>query len=93
MAEIIVKYDDKVIERIVTEKVKAGMYSSASEVVRAALRLLVEQDQIRELRKEQLRLQIERGLADLDAGQSESLDDGLVSEIKRTGRKTRSGLR
>ena len=81
------------LARLVTEKVKDGMYSSASEVVRAALRLLVEQDQIRELRKEQLRKQIERGVADLDSGGAEAFDDELVAEIKRTGRATRGARR
>ncbi|MBD3560548.1 type II toxin-antitoxin system ParD family antitoxin, partial [Planktothrix sp. FACHB-1355] len=35
------------LEKFVQEKVKSGRYLSASEVVREALRLLQEQDQIR----------------------------------------------
>jgi antitoxin ParD1/3/4 len=81
------------LERLVAEKVQNGMYRSASEVVRAALRLLVEQDQIRQLRKEQLRIQIERGVADLDAGSAGVFDDAVVAENKRTGRSTRGGRR
>ena len=78
------------LERLVADKVKTGMYGSASEVVRAALRLLVEQDQLRRLRREKLKAQIERGVADLDSSGSTLLDDELVAEIKRTGRATRA---
>ena len=42
-------------EQLVQQKVKSGRYLSASEVVREALRLLHEQDQLRELRLERLR--------------------------------------
>jgi antitoxin ParD1/3/4 len=43
------------LEQLVHEKVQSGMYLSASEVVREALRLLKERDNLRELRTEGLR--------------------------------------
>jgi antitoxin ParD1/3/4 len=42
-------------ERFIKAKVEAGQYSSASEVVREALRLLEEQDALRQLRTERIR--------------------------------------
>ena len=46
------------LEQLVTEKVASGMYNSASEVVREALRLLKERDEIRQSRLEELRREI-----------------------------------
>ncbi len=50
------------LERLVTEKVASGRYQSASEVFREALRLLEEQDRLREMRLEEVRRQIAIGL-------------------------------
>ncbi|HAZ49667.1 MAG TPA: type II toxin-antitoxin system ParD family antitoxin [Cyanobacteria bacterium UBA11369] len=57
------------LEQYVQEKVKSGKYLSASEVVREALRLLQEQDQIRQLRLEKLRSEIALGIEQLDRGE------------------------
>ena len=43
------------LEELVRSKVASGLYTSASEVVREALRLLEEQDRTREAKLEQLR--------------------------------------
>ena len=40
------------LEKIVAEKVVSGHYASASEVVREALRLLYERDQLSQLRQD-----------------------------------------
>lgn len=40
------------LENLIHEKVRSGRYLSASEVVREALRLLEERDELRELRAE-----------------------------------------
>jgi antitoxin ParD1/3/4 len=50
------------LEDLVRSKVASGLYNSASEVVRDALRLMEEQDQMRALRLDQLRAEIQRGL-------------------------------
>ena len=53
------------LEDLVAEKVRSGRYNSASEVVREALRLLEEQDQLRAIRLEETRKKIADGLAAL----------------------------
>lgn len=49
------------LEKLVRDKVESGRYTSASEVVREALRLLEEQDRLRGLQVEALRQEIQRG--------------------------------
>ena len=74
------------LEELVRSKVASGLYTSASEVVREALRLLEEQDQLRNARLEQLRGDIRRGL---DSGQSASWDAEAVKRKARTRRVAR----
>jgi antitoxin ParD1/3/4 len=50
------------LEELVRQKVASGLYTSASEVVWEALRLMEEQDRIRALKLEQLRQDIREGL-------------------------------
>ena len=49
-------------EELVKSKVESGLYNSVSEVMREALRLLEERDQLRELRLEELRREIQKGI-------------------------------
>ncbi len=49
-------------EELVKAKVESGLYNSVSEVMREALRLLEERDQLRELRLEELRREIQIGI-------------------------------
>jgi len=57
------------LEALVRKKVTSGLYNSASEVVREALRLLEEQDRIREMRLQELRTEVQKGLDQLDRGE------------------------
>ena len=50
------------LEEFVRRKVASGLYTSASEVVREALRLLAEQDRMTQVREDELRRQIGEGL-------------------------------
>jgi len=50
------------LENLVRAKIDSGMYSSVSEVVREALRLLDEHDQLRNMRLEILRKDIDDGI-------------------------------
>lgn len=50
------------LESLVNKKVKTGLYNSAREVVREALRLLEEQDMIRDMRRKELRREIMKGV-------------------------------
>ncbi len=56
------------LEGIVEQKVKSGMYSSASEVVREGLRLLQKRDEAHESKLNALRAEIQKGIDDLEAG-------------------------
>ncbi len=69
------------LEELVKTKVASGLYGSASEVLREALRLLEERDRLHALRIDQLRAEIKKGL---NSGEPTSLD---VKVIKARGRK------
>jgi antitoxin ParD1/3/4 len=73
------------LEQLVAEKVESGRYTSASEVIREALRLLEEHDQLKQHRLAQVREKIDRGLQQLDAGQGVSLQE--ARERLRRGRR------
>jgi antitoxin ParD1/3/4 len=77
------------LEEMIRAKIASGSYNSASEVVREALRLLEEEDQLRSLKMQKLRKDIQDGL---DSGPSIVFDP---SKIKRTARekKSRNGKR
>ena len=62
------------LESLVQEKVKSGLYNSASEVIREALRLLQEQDQLRQIRMQNLRKEIQIGIDQLDRGEGVPYD-------------------
>lgn len=69
------------LEAMVRDKVAGGLYGSASEVVREALRLMQEQDQLRAIKLEQLRADIRAGI---ESGSAGELD---VPATKRRGRE------
>jgi antitoxin ParD1/3/4 len=67
------------LENRIREKVESGLYNNASEVVREALRLMHEHDEVRRLKLERLRDALAKGEADLAAGRTTTLsgDDEL----------------
>jgi antitoxin ParD1/3/4 len=67
------------LEELVRQKVSSGRYTSASEVVREALRLMDEHDRLRTMKLEQLRRDIREGV---ESGPATSWN---VEEIKRQG--------
>src|SRR3989442_16004788 len=71
------------LEHWVDEKVKSGRYASASEVIREGLRLLEEQEALKQQRLAEIRQKIDRALDQLDSG------GGLPPSQRppRTGRK------
>jgi antitoxin ParD1/3/4 len=75
------------LERLVEEKIKTGMYQTASEVVREGLRLLNERDH----RLATLRRDVRSGFEAIDRGEFEEYDarttKQLAQEIKQRGRQ------
>ena len=74
------------LERLVNEKVESGLYQTASEVVREALRLLKERDHARE----QLRADVQAGFDQLARGEGRACDKNsgrrLAEQVKSRGR-------
>lgn len=68
------------LEDMIRQKIASGSYSSASEVVREALRLMELEDQMRELKLARLRQDLQDGI---DSGFTEFDPE----KIKRLGRK------
>ena len=69
------------LEELVQKKVASGLYGSASEVMREALRLLDERDRVHALRLEELRAEIRQGI---ESGPATPLD---MRAIKARGRE------
>ncbi len=71
------------LEDLIQERVQSGRYTSASEVVREALRLLADRDELRQLRLEGVRAQVAAGLESLDRGEAlpgEAVFDDIPGE-------------
>ena len=80
-------------QQFVDEKVSSGDYSSASEVIRAGLRLLKERDEEHQARLEALRRDVAEGLAQLKRGESKSGSDvfaKLRSDAKPTSKSSKT---
>ena len=72
------------LEELIRQKVAPGLYTSASEVIQEALRLMEEQGRIRAAKLDRLRHDIQDGL---DSGPATAWDAG---KIKREGAKRRA---
>lgn len=79
------------LESLVHEKVQSGLYTSASEVVREALRLLNDRDTIQQPRMAELKREIAVGLDQLNRGEGIRYDEqsltAMFDGIKLEGRK------
>lgn len=74
------------LERAIAELVESGHYRSASEVVRAAVRLLLEREEEREVKLDALRKAVGDGLTELDRGEGvggEQVFDEILSALRR----------
>ncbi len=77
------------LEQFVQTKVKSGRYNSASEVVRDALRLLADRDELTELRKQELRKKIALGLDSLHRGEGVDGDEYFEQLEREEGARER----
>lgn len=75
------------LEEMVRQKVNSGLYTSASEVVREALRLMDEKDRLRAAKLAQLRQDIREGL---ESGPATAWD---AEQVKREGPAKRAAKR
>jgi antitoxin ParD1/3/4 len=75
------------LEELVNEKVKSGMYTSASEVIRQGLRLLAMFDEQQEVKLKALRAAIQEGF---DSGEATEWDFEDFKKKARTRLKTLS---
>jgi antitoxin ParD1/3/4 len=64
------------LAEFVEQNVASGLFQNASEVVRAALRLLARQQREDELKLEALRRAVATGLDDMEQGRFASVDPG-----------------
>ena len=82
------------LESLVDEKVQTGMYQTASEVVREALRLLKERD---ETKLRELRETIQAGIDQLERGEYTEYDPAnvkaLAAAVRDRGRRRLTRLR
>jgi antitoxin ParD1/3/4 len=80
-----------VLENFVERKVSEGSYQTASEVVREALRLLSERDEMRRAELERMRREVGRGLEQVAEGKLARLDMKRVRAKGKTLSATRKG--
>ena len=82
------------LEHFVQAKVESGRYNSASEVVREALRLMGDRDELREIQLQELRKRIDRGLSEAERGQGvdgEQFMQGLLVDLDKRETKRKAG--
>jgi len=76
------------LEKLINDRVSTGMYQTASEVVREALRLLKERDEVHKQRFQELQREIEVGLDQLRRGQRLP-GDQVFEDLRRRSRDRR----
>jgi antitoxin ParD1/3/4 len=72
------------LEARVRQRVESGMYGSASEVIREALRLFEAYEQVKTAKLDSLRQDIAKGLNDVRNGRAKKVD---FEDLKQQGRK------
>jgi len=72
------------LEARVRQRVESGMYGSASEVIREALRLFEAYEQVKTAKLDTLRQDIAKGLSDAKSGRAKEID---FASLKRQGRQ------
>jgi antitoxin ParD1/3/4 len=79
------------LEQIIRQKMASGLYASANDVIREALRLLEEQDGWLFLRLEELRKEINLGLTHLKNGEG-TPGEQVFEEIRQLSQQRRQTI-
>lgn len=82
------------LEKFVQAKVESGRYNSASEVVREALRLMEQKDELRAIQLQEFRRRIDRGLDEMDRGEGvegEPFMQSLMEDLDSRPAKRKTG--
>ena len=74
------------LEKWVQEKVSTGMYSSSSEVVREALRVLAQYEKSQQEKLDSLRTDVLLGISQVNMGNVVVFDESELSAIKSEAR-------
>ena len=77
------------LEHFVREQVESGRYNNASEVVRAGLRLLEDQQKQTELQLEALREAVRAGVSSGSGASADEVLDRIEARMERVYRLTR----
>jgi len=72
------------LEARVRQRVESGMYGSASEVIREALRLFEAYEQVKTAKLDSLRQDIAQGMSDAKNGRAKEID---FAGLKQQGRQ------
>jgi antitoxin ParD1/3/4 len=71
------------LERYINQKIESGLYQTASEVVRAGLRLLAEREDLHRQTVEELRRELQAGIDEADRGELSPLDaEGTLKRLR-----------
>ena len=73
-------------ERFVKDQIGSGRYGSASEVIRDVLRLMEEQEQVRQLKLSNLRSELQRGLASGPGKSADTVFNAVREQIKKVAK-------
>jgi len=81
------------LERLVQSKVQSGLYNSASEVVREALRIMERSDEVRSIQLRELRDRMDRALGEsarMEGTDGEPFVQGMLDELD-AGQNSKAG--